>query len=56
MGERRGLFLTVFLLCAVELGHSSQSINTVSSVKEDAPKGIFTYFKAFFLCILTDFA
>ena len=27
----------------------------LSSVKKDAPKGIFTYFKAFFFCISTDF-
>ena len=52
-----GLFSTVFrLLCAVEQGHSSQSIKTLSSVKEDTPKGILTYFKAFFVCISTDFA
>ena len=27
----------------------------LSSVKKDAPKSIFTYFKAFFFCISTDF-
>ena len=27
----------------------------LSSVKKDAPKGIFTYFKAFFFCFSTDF-
>ena len=27
----------------------------LSSVKKDAPRGIFTYFKALFFCISTDF-